>query len=452
MRPIGYNHKSDKRQISPYLPDFYAESIFDIDFELLHQLGIRHVLLDLDQTLRQAYSRKLENDVIDFFAQLQQKRLFESINIVSNNSRNLRRYAEPIGAAIFQPFWHKKRFVRKPSKLFYDRVLKKLNVNPKSAVMIGDKIRNDVFGANRAGVLSVLVNPFGRDYWFDQILLARLRDKRSFQSALQSKSQHSRSTPDYIKQALYSLDIKPDTVKPAGNKRIKRDSFIAQAGRKQYWVTLIGSKKTIKDWIRQAKDRILKLGRYDATAYLNPRHRAELQAFISKEAASAGVQTPDIAGVIDVGDYRYGVVQAYLEGKTLSQIASNDLTMATQKSIWQEVSKLHNAAIAHRDLTAENIILDNKNRPYITSFRHSILAASESSIAQDIAQLLSVFALKAGVQSTATVAKKSLDSATIDSCITYLRPKFLSPETKQQVRRKPNLLKALKRELLSEKH
>lgn len=447
MRAIGYNRKSDKRQISPYLPDFYADSIFDIDFALLEQLGVRHIMLDLDQTLRQAYSRALEDEVIELFARLRRNHSFETVNIVSNNSRNLSRYSKPIGARVFQPFWKKRRFVRKPSKVFYDRVLRELNIKPSAAVMIGDKIRNDVFGANRAGVYSVLVKPFGRDYWFDQILFARLREKRSLALALQTKSQHQRSTPDYIRQALTTINIKADDIF-AQNKRMPRpDTYIAVAGKKKYFIKLIGNRKTVSDWLRQAKDRIIKLGRYDATAYLNPKHATELQSFISKEAANAGVRTPDIIGVIDLGDFRYGVVQEFLEATPLSQLKSADISDELLKDSWQQIAQLHKSAIAHRDLRADNILIDHTGKPNLVHFDYAILAASKNSTRQDNAQFIASLALTIGIQRAAESARQSLRKTELEQTIPFMRLNYLSPQTRHRLRRKPNLLRALQQAL-----
>lgn len=447
MRAIGYNRKSDKRQISPYLPDFYADSIFDIDFALLEQLGVRHIMLDLDQTLRQAYSRALEDEVIELFARLRRNHSFETVNIVSNNSRNLSRYSKPIGARVFQPFWKKRRFVRKPSKVFYDRVLRELNIKPSAAVMIGDKIRNDVFGANRAGVYSVLVKPFGRDYWFDQILFARLREKRSLALALQTKSQHQRSTPDYIRQALTTINIKADDIF-AQNKRMPRpDTYIAVAGKKKYFIKLIGNRKTVSDWLRQAKDRIIKLGRYDATAYLNPKHATELQSFISKEAANAGVSTPEIFGIIDLGDFRYGVVQEYLDATPLSQLKPDEITDKMLKSAWLQIARLHVAAIAHRDLRADNFMVNEKGTLRLVHFDYAILAASDNSILQDNAQFIASLGLTIGIQRTTDSARQSLTQTEINQIIPFLRTNYLSPQTRQKLRRRPNLLKALQQAL-----
>lgn len=160
------------------LPDFTANDVLDIDFKHLKSLGVEYILIDLDLTLRKKMSRKLEPAIIEFLNASKQQYGFKSINLVSNNMTNLRRYAEPLGAQIFQPFWRGLWLVRKPNPRFYARVLATLNAKPASCVMIGDKVRADVSGGNTAGMFTVLVKPRGRDFLYDTLLFTRLRERR----------------------------------------------------------------------------------------------------------------------------------------------------------------------------------------------------------------------------------------------------------------------------------
>lgn len=185
----------DKSGSSLYIPDFYADTVVDIDFAHLHDLGIRHIFLDLDQTLRRAYSRELEQDIIHFFAELKTKGWFETISLLSNNNRNLRRYSEPLQARVFQPFWRRGRMIRKPHPLFFERAIRELGIPADQTAMIGDKIRLDIAGGNRTGLTTVLVNPRGRDYWFDQVIFARYRERRALRAALLEHQSHDITKP-----------------------------------------------------------------------------------------------------------------------------------------------------------------------------------------------------------------------------------------------------------------
>jgi len=185
MKPEAFGLYAAKGELSPQLPDFIASSILEVDFSKLKKLGVKHVLIDLDQTLRRIGSRKIEDDVLTRLRNLQHSHTFESINLVTNNYWP-KRFASALGIKAFTPYWEGVHPIRKPNRKFFERVLRNLNAQPAEAVMIGDKVRADIVGANKTGLMTILVNPRGRDYFFVRLLLSRLRERRSLSQARQN--------------------------------------------------------------------------------------------------------------------------------------------------------------------------------------------------------------------------------------------------------------------------
>ena len=185
MKALAYSLKSKKTATASYLPDFTAEHVRDIDFAVLKKAGIKHLLFDLDQTLRRPYSRHLEDDVVTLLNHVRESKQFESLNLVSNNQRKLHRFSKPIGARVFQPFRRGWRIIRKPNPAFFTQVLKEIGTKPGQTVMIGDRLHADVLGGNRMGMYTIFVNRRGPiDYWFDWLLLTRMRDNRRLRDAI----------------------------------------------------------------------------------------------------------------------------------------------------------------------------------------------------------------------------------------------------------------------------
>lgn len=190
MKILGYELAKRKIASPTFLPDFTASDVDDIDFKKLEKLGIEHLLFDLDQTLRRPYSRKLPIAVITLLNEVNRSKQFKSLCLVSNNQRNLTRYSSPIQARVFQPFRSGFKLIRKPNPRFFEYVLKELGTTPEKAAMIGDRLHADVFGGNRMGMFTVYVKKRGAiDYWFDWLLLTRLREKRTLRDAI---AEHAR--------------------------------------------------------------------------------------------------------------------------------------------------------------------------------------------------------------------------------------------------------------------
>ncbi len=185
MKSLANSLGTPKAPAVSYLPDFTAENIADIDFMLLKKLGIKHLLFDLDQTLRRPYTRHLHPEVITLLTKVNKSKQFKTLCVVSNNHRRLTRFSKPIGARVFQPYRKGWRIIRKPNPLFFEYVLGELRAKPEHTIMIGDRIHADVFGGNRMGMYTLYVKKRGAiDYWFDWLLLTRVRDKRRFRDAL----------------------------------------------------------------------------------------------------------------------------------------------------------------------------------------------------------------------------------------------------------------------------
>lgn len=185
MKALGYQLRVKKIPSPSFLPDFTATHVENIDYKQLEKLGVKHLLFDLDQTLRSPYSRKLSGPIITLLNAVRGSKQFSTLNLVSNNHRNLKRYSEPIEASVFQPFRKGLRIIRKPNPLFFENVLSKLNARPEECAMIGDRLHADIFGGNRMGMFTVYVKKHGPiDYWFDWLLLTRLREKRRLRDAI----------------------------------------------------------------------------------------------------------------------------------------------------------------------------------------------------------------------------------------------------------------------------
>lgn len=184
MRAEGYPYFRDKSTKKlHHLPDFSVDSVLDIDFEQLRDLGVKHVLFDLDLTIRKTRAKEIEAEIITYLVDLHRQGVITSLNLATNNMHTMDRFSQPLGAQVFQPFYKKGKLVRKPHKPYFDKIIETLKADPNEIVMIGDKATVDVAGGNRSGMWTILVSPQGKDLIHDRLLFIRFREKRLLKAA-----------------------------------------------------------------------------------------------------------------------------------------------------------------------------------------------------------------------------------------------------------------------------
>lgn len=136
---------------NPFLPDLEVNRVTDIDFELLLEREIQGILLDLDNTLTVWHGMQVESEVIAWLEKA--KVLGFRLCIVSNSyAARVQPMGDLLSIAVLP-------MSGKPRKRAFIQGCRKLGLEPKQVAMVGDQIFTDIFGANRAGLTTILTNP-----------------------------------------------------------------------------------------------------------------------------------------------------------------------------------------------------------------------------------------------------------------------------------------------------
>lgn len=135
----------------PFIPTWFAASIFEIDYQSLKSAGLMFLLYDLDNTLVARDDGHVSEELKALFAQLKKDGF--KIIIISNN------WGERVlsfGADADVPVLGR---AAKPMGWAYKRAMVKIGGRREQTVAIGDQLFTDVFGANRLGLKTILVTP-----------------------------------------------------------------------------------------------------------------------------------------------------------------------------------------------------------------------------------------------------------------------------------------------------
>jgi len=134
-----------------FYPTLYKNRITDITLAELEALGIRGLLLDVDNTLTAHGSQELPDSVRDWLAQMQDGGI--RLTVVSNAWEwRVAPFADKIGL-------QHTSLSCKPSPFGFWRGVRRLGLPKAQCAAIGDQVFTDILGANLYGITCFQVMP-----------------------------------------------------------------------------------------------------------------------------------------------------------------------------------------------------------------------------------------------------------------------------------------------------
>ena len=180
--------------IKKIIPDEYQESIYDIDYQKLYDLGKRVVFFDLDNTII-SYKEKEPNDKINNFFRNLEAMGYEVL-IVSNARKSRIKHFSDLANLKYV------YLSLKPTKFGFRRALKKCSrkYSKEEILQIGDQLMTDIYGSKRSGYYTILVKAI--DHKTEHLLtrINRIRErnvlnkikKKDFDAYLKYLSEYER--------------------------------------------------------------------------------------------------------------------------------------------------------------------------------------------------------------------------------------------------------------------
>jgi uncharacterized membrane protein YbhN (UPF0104 family) len=224
----------------------------------------------------------------------------------------------------------------------------------------------------------------------------------------------------------------------------------------------------------------------------------ERRALLSYAADEAGVRTPRLLALISVGSDATVLAHQQRAGTTLAELASvpdgsaqdEPSPAGTQQSqpdpdgrdavhsslarpdpaspgpghpaqaanpaptddqllrVWEAVLQLHAHRVTHRALTGDRIMFADDGDVVLLDPGNGDVAATDLQLRLDLAQLLAELALLVGPDRTARLAAKAVGADELVAVVPLLQPIVLYRSTRAAVRRRRDVLPALRKQLL----
>ena len=145
-------------------PGEYIDSTYSIDFDKLYKEGYRGIIFDIDNTLV-THGSPADERAISLFRHLKETGF--SCMLLSNNKEPR---VKMFNDAVQVEYIYK---AGKPAGRSYEKAMADLGATKEETIFVGDQVFTDIWGANRAGVYSILVQPVLKWKEEPQIVLKR---------------------------------------------------------------------------------------------------------------------------------------------------------------------------------------------------------------------------------------------------------------------------------------
>jgi HAD superfamily phosphatase (TIGR01668 family) len=137
--------------MSLFYPTIMLKRVWDITPEILQNLGVKALLLDVDNTLTTHNNPAPDTEALKWLAEMKAAGIM--VCLASNNrERRVRPFAESLGAKHVSN-------ACKPLPVGFIRAAKRLRLPAKAFAAVGDQIFTDIVGGNLFGAKTILLEP-----------------------------------------------------------------------------------------------------------------------------------------------------------------------------------------------------------------------------------------------------------------------------------------------------
>ncbi|MCL2294947.1 MAG: YqeG family HAD IIIA-type phosphatase [Spirochaetes bacterium] len=131
-----------------FYPHEYVESVFSIDYNSLYRKGYRGIIFDIDNTLVH-HGEDSTKEIDELFQTIHNIGL-KTLLLSDNTEERVKKFLKNIDSLYIHD-------AKKPSVTNCLKAVEMMNIKKEEAVVIGDQIFRDIYGANKSGIDSILV-------------------------------------------------------------------------------------------------------------------------------------------------------------------------------------------------------------------------------------------------------------------------------------------------------
>ncbi|MEZ5206211.1 MAG: lipopolysaccharide kinase InaA family protein [Acidimicrobiales bacterium] len=166
------------------------------------------------------------------------------------------------------------------------------------------------------------------------------------------------------------------------------------------FVKVLGEDERSADLLFRMYRRVLPCDLGDERPFSSLRRAVEHEALVALAARDAGVRTPRLVAFAACEPASFVLAYEAIEGASWDRFTADELTPDKVTALWELVQILRRHRIAHRDLRLANLFLGADGEVWLIDFGFSELAASDTLLATDLAELLTSMASVVGPEAS----------------------------------------------------
>ncbi len=252
---------------------------------------------------------------------------------------------------------------------------------------------------------------------------------------LAAGSPSRRPTGEDVADALEHLGMPVASLDSHGGDARGSTPWIAElATGRRVFVKVASPEERVADLLFRLWRRIRLRSHGDARPHASLAQAAEHEALAATRAAALGVRSPRVLAMAHVGEGGVLTVLESVSGDALDAIAERDgpdaITESMLREAWAAVAALHRAHLAHRDLRAANVMVDEGGDLWLVDFAVADLMADEHLERVDLVELLCSTAALVGPRRAVDVAVSVLGEQVWADALPIVQPLATSTATR----------------------
>src|SRR3954469_7379480 len=256
-----------------------------------------------------------------------------------------------------------------------------------------------------------------------------------------------RPRPERVTAQLARYGLPVQHLRPVASDARSSHPFTAvDATGRQVFVKVLDPHRYERDWLYRLARLLAVRDVKDADALAPLGRQAEHEAVAAFTARARGIRVPEV--LLARGNDRGAVVaQQYLPGRPLDQLPAEELGPELLGRVWEQVALLHRARIAHRDLVASSVVVDDGGLPWLVDFGNAETGADDRTLAGDVAELMASLSVRGDVPAVVAAAVGRLGPDAVGAALPELAPLALSSATRAALRTRPGGITPLRAEV-----